>query len=67
MKNLELRMIFGFCLLGIYAILALAIAFGKIEETTSFGLQPILNALSGLSGAWAVWAFASKRRREVRA
>jgi hypothetical protein len=53
-------MIFGFCLLGILAILSISIAFGKIEESTSFGLQPILNALSGLSGAWAVWAFAKK-------
>lgn len=57
-------MIFGFCLLGIYAILALAIAFGKIEETTSFGLQPILGGLTGIGGAWGVWAFAAKNDGE---
>lgn len=61
MKNLDSRMIFGFCLLGIYAILALAIAFGRIEETTSFGLQPILGGLTGVGGAWGVWAFANKK------
>ena len=60
MKNIEPKMIFGFCLLGILALLSVSIAFGKIEEPTSFGLQPILNALSGLSGAWAVWAFSTK-------
>lgn len=64
MKNLDAKMIFGFCLLGILAMLATSIAYGKIEESTSFGLQPILNALSGLSGAWAVWAFASKKDDE---
>jgi hypothetical protein len=60
MKNMDPRMIFGFCLLGIFAILALAIAFGRIEETTSFGLQPILGGLTGLGGAWGVWAFSKK-------
>ena len=61
MKDLDPRMIFGFCLLGIYAALAIGIAFGRIEEATSFGLQPILSGLTGLGGAWAVWAFTTKK------
>lgn len=64
MKNLDAKMVFGFCLLGIYLVLAIAIAFGKIEETTSFGLQPLLGGLTSLGGAWGVWAFASKKDDE---
>ncbi len=64
MKNIDPKMVFGFCLLGILALLSVGIAFGRIEEATSFGLQPILNALTGLSGAWAVWAFSTKNDKK---
>ncbi len=55
-----LRMIFGFSLLLILAGLALAIAVGKVEEKTSYGLMPLLVAIAGLSGQFAQWAFGGK-------
>jgi hypothetical protein len=52
-----LRMCFGFALLVILAGLALAIAIGKVEEKTSYGLIPLLTTLSTLAGGFAQWAF----------
>lgn len=56
----ELKVIFGFCLLVIIAGLALAIALGRVEEKTSYGLQEILGILATLGGVFAQWAFGSK-------
>ncbi len=58
------RMIFGFCLLTILAGLATAIALGKVEEITSYGLMPLLTTLSTLAGAFAQWAFNHKKDDE---
>jgi len=55
-------MIFGFSLLLILAGLALAIALGRVEEKTSYGLMPLLSALSVLAGMFAQWAFSAKNR-----
>lgn len=52
-------MVFGFSLLVILALLALAIAMGKVEEKTSYGLMPLLTALATLAGGFAQWAFSS--------
>lgn len=60
MKSDTLRMIFGFLILAILAGLALAIALGRVEEATSYGLMPLLTALATLSGGFAQWAFSSK-------
>ena len=54
------RMIFGFSLLVVLAALAGAIAFGHVEEKTSYGLMPLLTTLSTLAGGFAQWAFSSK-------
>ena len=54
------RMCFGFSLLIILAGLALAIALGKVEEKTSYGLMPLLTSLATLAGGFAQWAFSSK-------
>ena len=51
---------FGFALLLVIAGLALAIAIGRVEEKTSFGLQIILGCLTTISGGFAAWAFGSK-------
>ena len=53
----RLKMIFGFMLLVLLAVLAGVIALGKVEEKTSYGLQFILGALSVLAGGFANWAF----------
>jgi hypothetical protein len=56
----EPRMIFGFCLLGTIAILAVILALGKVEEHTSFGLGIVLGTLGPLAGGFSQWAFSKK-------
>lgn len=58
-----LRMVFGFSLLVILAGLALAIAVGKVEEKSSYGLMPLLTALATLAGGFAQWAFSGDKDR----
>lgn len=48
---------FGFTVLAVYAILAISIALGHVEEKTSFGLREVLANLGPLGGGFAVWAF----------
>jgi hypothetical protein len=59
MTRLEftLKMLFGFVLMILVAAIALAIALGKVEEQTSYGLQDILGGLLVLCGSFAHWAF----------
>lgn len=59
-----LRMVFGFSLLVILAGLALAIALGKVEEKTSYGLMPLLTALATLAGGFANYAFTNQKNDE---
>lgn len=54
-------MTFGFLLLLLLAVLAAIIAIGKVQESTSFGLQYILGALSVLAGGFAQWAFGKQK------
>lgn len=63
-KAETLRMIFGFSILLILAGLALAIALGHVEEKSSYGLMPLLVALSGLGGQFAQWAFSSHDKND---
>jgi hypothetical protein len=60
MSDYRLKMIFGFTLMIALVVLAAIVALGKVSETTSFGLQYILGALSTLTGAFAQWAFSGK-------
>jgi hypothetical protein len=48
---------FGFATLAAYFALAVIIAIGRIEESTSFGLPIVLGALGPLGGAFVGWAF----------
>lgn len=64
MRSEILRIVFGFCLLLILAGLALAIALGKVEEKSSYGLMPLLVALAGLGGQFAQWCFGAGRKDE---
>jgi hypothetical protein len=54
------RMILGTGLLICMFILAVVIALGRVEQTTSFGLQQLLGSFQTLAGAFATWAFTSK-------
>jgi hypothetical protein len=52
-----LKVLFGFLLVVILAILAAIIALGKVDAATSFGLDIILGGLMVLCGGFAQWAF----------
>lgn len=53
-------MAWGFLLLFIVALLIGLIAIGKVEQSTSWGLNQALDILGVMAGAWGVWAFTSK-------
>ena len=57
-----MKMFFGFILLLVVSVLAGAIALGKVEEQTSFGLHDILEGLKLLLAQFAVWAFMEGRK-----
>ena len=52
-----LKILFGFLLLLILASLAAVIGLGKVESTTSYGLDIILGGLLTLAGGFAQWCF----------
>lgn len=58
----ELKMAWGFLLLFIVAFLIGLIAIGKVEQSTSWGLDRVLDLLEVLGGGWAAWTFATKDR-----
>jgi thiol:disulfide interchange protein len=51
------KMIFGFLMLLVLALLAALIALGDVRQDTSHGLTYILGGLTVLSGQFAQWAF----------
>ncbi len=61
-----LKMIFGFLLLILLATLAALIALGKVEQSTSHGLDQILGGLLVLSGGFAHWAFGGIKSDETK-
>lgn len=54
------RMWFGFSLLVIIALLAAIIALGRVDQSTSYGLDIVLGSLATLAGAFSQWAFTKK-------
>ncbi len=54
------KIIFGFCLLIILALLTAATALGKVHKESSFGLEYLLGCFSTLTGAFAQWCFSKK-------
>jgi hypothetical protein len=55
-----LRITMGFLIILILAGLAAAIAVGRIEEHTSYGLMPLIVALSNIGVMFAQWAFSAR-------
>lgn len=51
------KMAFGFATLLVLAVLAMVIALGKVEESTSYGLPFVLGGLTTMAGGLAQWAF----------
>lgn len=56
-----LKMLFGVLLLVVLATLAAVIGLGKVEQSSSFGLQDIISGLLVLAGAYSQWAFSSNK------
>jgi hypothetical protein len=56
----EPRLLFGFAILIVTAVLAVIIAVGKVQQDTSYGLQIVLGSLATLAGAFAQWAFSQQ-------
>ena len=46
----DTRMIFGFALLLIIAVLAAIISLGKVDQSSSYGLDIVLGSLATLAG-----------------
>lgn len=55
------KMLFGFGLLFVIAVLAGIIAIKHVEQSTSFGLEYLLGGLTTLAGGFANWAFGESR------
>lgn len=57
MKSESWKVVYGYLLLVVIAILSLRIALGIVEEKSSYGLSPLLIILTLLADRWASWAF----------
>ncbi len=64
MKDLDPRMLLGFLILLVVAILAMTIALGKVDQSSSFGLDIVLGSLATLVGGFAQWAFSAKNDKK---
>lgn len=60
MSDERLKMIFGFSILLVLALLAAVVGLGKVEMQTSYGLNIILGSLATLAGGFAQWAFGAR-------
>lgn len=60
LKGTDPRMLFGFGLLLIIAVLAGVIAIGHVHQEASYGLEIVLGQLGVLAGGFAQWAFSHK-------
>ncbi len=58
------RMCFGLLLVTILGGLIAAIALGKVEERTSYGLMPLIVAVSNLATQFAGYAFSRNPKKE---
>jgi hypothetical protein len=58
------KLLFGFSLLTLLAVIACLIALGHVEEKTSFGLVQVLTILGVLGGGFANWAFGQKDKAD---
>jgi hypothetical protein len=59
-----LKVIFGFVIVLVLALLAMIIALSKVHAVESYGLDIILGGLLTLSGGFAGWAFRGGRQEE---
>ena len=50
-----MKMFFGFALLGVLVVLAIAIGTGKMQDPSTEG--PIVTTIAAMAGAFSGWAF----------
>lgn len=57
------KLLLGYLLLLTLAVLAGLIALGKVEGSSSFGLEQVLGGLLVLAGAFSHWAFGENKEK----
>lgn len=55
------RFILGATIVGALLLLAIAIALGKVEEKTSYGLVPVVTILAKVALDFSEWAFRNRK------
>jgi hypothetical protein len=60
MKIDQLKLIYGFSLLAALVALSLVLAIGHVQKETSYGLEIILDGITGLSIAYSAWIFSDR-------
>lgn len=55
-----LKLVIGLLMFLSLVMLAAIIGLGKVEQSTSFGLQDVLGGLLVAFGAWGQWAFSGR-------
>jgi hypothetical protein len=58
------RFILGATIVGALLLLAIAIALGKVEEKTSYGLVPVVTILAKVALDFSEWAFRNRKEDE---
>lgn len=58
------KMAYGFFLTSLIVGLAAAIALGKVNKESSYGLDILLTPLAMLLGQWITWLVGSRRKDE---
>ena len=58
------RFILGATIVGALLLLAIAIALGKVEEKTSYGLVPVVTILAKVALDFSEWAFRTRKEDE---
>ncbi len=64
MTDNKLRWIYGYIILSIIGALGLAIALGKVEEQTSYGLHELLLLLAFLGNQFGQWAYGNLKEKD---
>jgi hypothetical protein len=55
------RFILGATIVGALLLLAIAIALGRVEEKTSYGLVPVVTILAKVALDFSEWAFRNRK------
>lgn len=59
-----LKLLIGLMMFLSLVALASIIGLGKVEQSSSYGLQDVLGGLLVAFGAWSQWAFSGRNKDE---